>query len=343
MHFDTGYLVKSKVIIEHFPVHSREEERMKINTSWDQYGTRLSWGFLTGNYEENMQPLNFIKDYYGAKFGFYFAWLVHYTGMLLMPSIVGLVIFGIQIYHMFTTDETQSGETRVSWLEAFNTPLNAFYAIFVVLWTTYFVESWKRKENKIGDMWLMRDYVDPTTEREEFRAAYIIDKQTKQTEKVSRVNTYYVQVFAGIPISLVFIFAVIATQIGMKMWTQKNVDEYGKDIPYELKWTPSIVNVLLIFIYGAAYKVIANRLVNAENHRYQQTYEDSLINKMYMFQFINSYISNYMIAYWVRDFGQLATNLIVILAAKQIGLNVLEWAMDKILIGRKLKAVKARY
>jgi len=35
MHFDTGYLVKSKVIKDHFPVHSREEERMKINTSWD--------------------------------------------------------------------------------------------------------------------------------------------------------------------------------------------------------------------------------------------------------------------------------------------------------------------
>jgi len=41
-----------------------------------------------------MQPLNFIKDYYGAKFGFYFAWLVHYTGMLLLPSIVGIVVFG---------------------------------------------------------------------------------------------------------------------------------------------------------------------------------------------------------------------------------------------------------
>lgn len=30
MQFDSGYLVKSKVIKEHFPIHSREEERNKI-------------------------------------------------------------------------------------------------------------------------------------------------------------------------------------------------------------------------------------------------------------------------------------------------------------------------
>lgn len=30
------------------------------------YGARLSWGFLTGNYEAYMQPLNFIKDYFGS-------------------------------------------------------------------------------------------------------------------------------------------------------------------------------------------------------------------------------------------------------------------------------------
>ena len=52
---------------------------------------------MTGNYETNMQPLNFIKNYYGAQFGFYFAWLVHYTGQLLIPSLVGIIIFIIQL------------------------------------------------------------------------------------------------------------------------------------------------------------------------------------------------------------------------------------------------------
>ena len=209
-----------------------------------------------------------------------------------------------------------------------------------MLWTTYFVESWKRKENKIADSWLMRDFQDPTTEREEFKAAYFIDRETKSTDKVSRFNTYFRQVFLGIPISLVFIAAVVGTQIAMKMWNDSNIEEHGKEVPYELRFTPSIVNVALIFIYGAIYKVVAQKLVDKENHRYQSSYEDSLINKMYMFQFINSYISNYIIAYWVRDFRTLAQNLVVIMVFKQVGANIAEYAMDKILIGRKIRKVK---
>ena len=275
LHFDLGYLVKSKVVKEHFPMHAEEQEREKIKISWDNYGTRLSWGFLTGNFEANMQPLNFIKDYYGAQFGFYFAWLVHYTGMLLIPSFVGIIIFAIQLYKAIDEDNLT--------LQAFNSPLNSFYAIFVILWTTYFVESWKRKESKIADSWLMRDFEDPTLEREEFKAAYFIDQETKSIDKMSRFNTYFRQVFVGIPISLFFIAAVIGTQVAMKMWQSSNVDEYGKEIPYELKFTPSMVNVGLIFFYGFIYKIIAAKLVDWENHRFQTAYEDSLVNKMYMF------------------------------------------------------------
>lgn len=63
---------------------------------------------------------------------------------------------------MLTLPEPEEGEEAPAWTEAFNTPINAIYAVFVLLWTTLFVESWKRKESKIADMWLMRDFEDPT-------------------------------------------------------------------------------------------------------------------------------------------------------------------------------------
>jgi hypothetical protein len=42
---------------------------------------------------------------------------------------------------------------------------NAYYCIVIAVWCTLFVESWKRKQNVIANMWLMRDFHDPTIER----------------------------------------------------------------------------------------------------------------------------------------------------------------------------------
>ena len=75
---DIEYLQKSKVIISHFPVHT--PDRHLIYKSWLEYRWKLSWGMISSNFLNHMQPLNFIKEYYGENFGFYFAWLIHYTG-----------------------------------------------------------------------------------------------------------------------------------------------------------------------------------------------------------------------------------------------------------------------
>jgi hypothetical protein len=87
-------MMKSGVIIDHFNVHMPEREM--IYKSWLDYRWRLSAGMVTSGFLKNMQPLNFIKDYYGEKFGFYFAWLIHYTGWLIPVAFIGLV-FGIII------------------------------------------------------------------------------------------------------------------------------------------------------------------------------------------------------------------------------------------------------
>lgn len=65
---------------------------MVIQQSWDKYKLPLVWRLATTGFEEEMQPFNFIADYYGEKYAFYFAWLVHYTAQLLLPTFIGLVI-----------------------------------------------------------------------------------------------------------------------------------------------------------------------------------------------------------------------------------------------------------
>lgn len=53
----------------------------------------LVFGFLFYGYTKRTKPLDYIADYFGEKHAFYFAWLMHYTSWLLLPSICGLVIF----------------------------------------------------------------------------------------------------------------------------------------------------------------------------------------------------------------------------------------------------------
>ena len=91
MEFDIDYLTQSGVIIEHFPCHT--EERDYIVKSWEKYGWKLTFSVFLPSFWNNLQPINFIAEYYGEEYAFFFLWLVHYTGMLVIPALVGLVLF----------------------------------------------------------------------------------------------------------------------------------------------------------------------------------------------------------------------------------------------------------
>ena len=152
------YMLKSGVILDHFPVHL--PERDKVVQSWLEYRWRLSYGMIFTGFLENMQPLNFIRDYYGEKFAFYFAWLIHYTGQLIPIAILGLG-FGIAMI-MDAIEEDRD------WDKLLAHPLSIIYGIIIMLWITIFHESWKRKQNYIGNEWLVRGFQDVTTERNDF-------------------------------------------------------------------------------------------------------------------------------------------------------------------------------
>ena len=68
---------------------------------------------------------------------------------------------------------------------------------------------------------------------------------------------------------------------------------------------PSLVNVLLIQMFNFLYKELSYRLVNNENHEFMHGRENSLTNKVYLFQFINNYISSFVYIYYYQDISKL--------------------------------------
>ena len=131
------------------------------------------------------------------------------------------------------------------------------------------------------------------------------------------------------------------------MWRIRNDEVYGVadggSVPLHIKYIPSVCNSVAISFFGAIYKQVALWLVNNENHRQTHDYEDSLINKIYQFQFINAYISTYLFAYWIQDFYNASYNLVIVIVGIQFGNNLFEWFSDAFLTQRKINAVRAKY
>ena len=67
--------------------------------------------------------------------------------------------------------------------------------------------------------------------------------------------------------------------------------------------------------------------------------ENSMINKTYMFQFVNLYISNFVYIFYHQNYQKLQLNIVTVMAFKQIGYNVLEYVLLKCQVEWKLRKV----
>ena len=106
----------------------------------------------------------------------------------------------------------------------------------------------------------------------------------------------------------------------------------------------SILNAAQIQIFNFLFQFLAAVLTNRENHRTDTQYEDAMISKLFLFQFVNSYASFFYIGFiakyqpsqpdaqdnWVGDCGAkncmqpLAMNLgIIFCKIKCVGVSSL--------------------
>ena len=84
---DVLMLVHRNAVLQFFPLHN-ETYVNDLRERWA--GTkRDKWKIWD-------QPLKEIRDYFGEYVALYFAWLGFYTKLLLVPSLVGFLVFIVQ-------------------------------------------------------------------------------------------------------------------------------------------------------------------------------------------------------------------------------------------------------
>lgn len=122
------------------------------------------------------QPIDEIKDYFGAKFALYFAWLGFYTHMLIPASFIGIICL---VYGILTLKEDQLSQdictknitmcplcdkycnfwnlsdtctySKIS--HVIDNPATIFFAIFMSFWSALYLELWKRYSAEIMHRW----------------------------------------------------------------------------------------------------------------------------------------------------------------------------------------------
>lgn len=164
------------------------------------------WGFVK-NWLKH-QPLDTIKDYFGVKVALYFSWLGFYTNMLILPSILGVLVFIIGLSTMFTNSYVKKvcgandtvvlcpkcddcGYTKLSdtcVYERINHILDnnftIFFAICMAIWSSLYLELWKRYSATIIHRWGSAEF---SKQSEHARPAYL-SRIKRKKQAVNKLN-----------------------------------------------------------------------------------------------------------------------------------------------------------
>ena len=192
-----------------------------------------------------------MAAYHGEKFGFYFAWLVHYTSALIIPAAVGLAFFILQIYYgvqayqvnkLLPEDHPEWRTTSELLFHQMDEKYSQIFAIVIIVWSTLVTESWKRKQNTLADKWLMRDFFDATLEKPQFRPKFEIDPDRQAVVRKPQRSSYLRFLLLGLPVTIAFMaavaYCVMHTRVAYDNWQDKQIKK-GKEIPFFASFIPS--------------------------------------------------------------------------------------------------------
>ncbi|XP_062847734.1 anoctamin-5 isoform X2 [Trichomycterus rosablanca] len=335
-----------------FPLHDcRYWTRSRDpNCENERFSLYQYWARFLRFYKE--QPLNSIRRYYGEKIGIYFAWLGFYTEMLFYAAVVGLAcfIYGLVTYNkeVWTKeicDENVGGEIVMcplcdkkcgywklnstcnsTWQShLFDNTATVFFAIFMGIWVTLFLEFWKRRQARLEYEWDLVDF-EEEQQQLQLRPEYETKCTSQRRNRITQEMEPYLPVtskcaravFSGATV-LFWISLIIASIIGviayrlavfaalasvMKDSPTNNVEVVGSIITPQLATsvTASCINFVIIMVLNFLYERVAIWITDMEVPKTHLEYENKLTVKMFLFQFVNYYSSCFYVAFFKGKF-----------------------------------------
>ncbi|XP_072554594.1 anoctamin-5 isoform X5 [Paramormyrops kingsleyae] len=337
-----------------FPLHDCRywKPSKDPNCESERHNLYKHWAHFFCFYKE--QPLNLIRKYYGEKIGIYFAWLGFYTEMLFFAAVVGLICF---MYGLFTYDENVwskeicdadiggsivmcplcdkkcgywklNSTCESSWQShLFDNVATVFFAIFMGIWVTLFLEFWKRRQSRLEYEWDLVDFEEEQQQlqlRPEYETKCTgrrLNRVTQEVEWVLHRNKVdfvgklflcWVTVVLWMALIIASIIGVIAYRLAvyaafasiMKDSPTSKIQVVGSLITPQLATsvTASCINFVIIMILNFFYERVAIWITDMEIPKTHLEYENKLTMKMFLFQFVNYYSSCFYVAFFKGKF-----------------------------------------
>lgn len=252
-------IVSSFTLHDYVELHTLEAKVLKI----------LQWPW-------NL-PIDDIKDYFGEKIGLYYSLLNYCTAWLLFASVITFFLW---------IDVAATNDPNASTVP--------YIAVFISVWATLFLQFWGRKEKYTAMRWGMCGFESTESERPSFEGKVI-------QSAIDGSPTIHVPVWERAIQSIKSYFTILGAATVIVGWLaiifliRKVLSSSGFLVGIVVS---SIIFAILIQLFNPLYMRLAVRLNDKENHRTDTEYEDALISKMFIFQFINSYSPLFYIAFF---------------------------------------------
>nr|XP_021153509.1 anoctamin-10 isoform X2 [Columba livia] len=265
-------LLTNGILVQIFPLHDREELK-KLRHSW--YG-RVKVGY---------QPLDEIRCYFGETIALYFGFLEYFTFALIPMAVIGIP------YYVFAWEDYDK---------------YVMFATFNLLWSTVILEVWKRicaiMTYRWGTLLMKRQFEEP---RPGFHGVLGINPITGKEEPVyssiKRQIRIYLVSLPFVCLCLYFSLYVMMIYFDLEQWALDYHEENESTFSSLMLFVPSIIYAVVIEIMNRIYRYAAEFLTSWENHRLESSYQNHLILKVLVFNFLNCFASLFYIAFVLFD------------------------------------------
>lgn len=231
-------------------------------------------------YSVTIDDLDDIRNRFGAKVAYYFAFENTYFNFLIPPTIFGILAYFI--------------------LGSFS----PIYAAVQCLWSVVFVEWWKHQERDLALRWNVRGVSNIESKRHDFHPTKEVeDPATGETQLIfpwsERLKRQLLQLPFALAAALI-LGSLICLCFAIEIFIGEVYNGPGKSV---LVFTPTVILTTCLPLLTGAMSNLAKRLNDFENYETDSQYDRQHTGKLFVLDFITSYMGIMLTAFVYVPFG----------------------------------------